>query len=102
MTDQEIRDWYRHQIEWYKKEVKWYSEQIEWCTKQLQRSRKEDRELREYVWSKGPLTKFDMEIYGDKYEGTETHKLLLERRRYYLRRKDYEKQLTKYEKLLAE
>ena len=102
MTREQMREFYESQVKFYKKSIEYSTNHIGFLTGQLERSRKEDRELVEWVWSRGVVDKFEMQIYGTgKYQSTETHKLLLERRREYLRRKKEEAKLQKYEKLLA-
>lgn len=81
-------------IEYVKGRIEWYTKQIAWETRDLERSRKEDKELQEYIWSKGPLTKMDMELWGNKkYESSETREIRNRRTRLYRRRKVYERRL---------
>lgn len=99
-------DWkkfYERQIEWYKGEVEWQTKQIEWMTRDLERSRKDDKELLEFVWNKGVLQSWEMRTYGDpkKYESARTHKLKLQRRRAYLKRKKDEQEVKHYMAKLA-
>jgi len=97
------KEFYEHQVGFYTKEVEFYDRQIESLTRQLDRRRKEDRETTEYVWNRGVLTEIEMEIWGDgKYESVETHKILLERRKYYLNRKRDRNKLENYKRHLAE
>lgn len=93
----------RSQVEWYKKQIAYNDQEITWLTKQLTASRAEDKKMTEYVWSKGVLTKIEMEIWGDpkKYESNDTHQYKLQRRREYLRRKHNMKMLAEYEAKIA-
>lgn len=107
MTNEEFRtmniEWCNSQIEWYGKQVDWETKDIEYLTDQLIKERQSDKELVEYVWEKGPLTKYEMEIYGvEKFESIKTHEIKLQRRRSYLRRKKYNQRLEQYKKELAE
>lgn len=107
MTHRELNrtmaNWYREQIEWNKKVIGWCNREIEYLTRELERSRKDDRELVEWVWSKGVVTEWEIRTYGNgsKYQSTETHKNLLARRREYLKRKKANKEIARYERLLA-
>lgn len=96
-----MKQFYESQVEWYKKEIEWNNREIEWLTKQLEMCREEDHKMSEYIWNRGVLTKTEMEIWGGKYEGRDTHKYKLQRRREYLRRKRNYKSLADYEKRLA-
>ncbi len=105
MRDLNLKEFYQKQVEWYKHEIEWETEQIAWETEQVKRSRKADRELVEYVWSKGPVEKIDMEIYGKNgkgYKGKDTKQHLAYRKKYYLRRKRYMKSLAEYQRKLEE
>lgn len=88
MTQQEIKKFYEDQAIWYKKQAEFETREIEWLTGQMNREKKSIDELREYIWSKGVLTSIEMQIWGNKkYESPEFHKLKLQRRRSYLKRK---------------
>lgn len=102
MTNKEIRNWYEHQIEWYNKVIGWCNRNIEYLTRQLERNRKDDREMVEWVWSKGVVTEWEIKTYGSKYQSAETHKNLLARRREYLERKKAYRKIAEYKRLLAE
>lgn len=87
----------KKQVEWYKGQIEWYDKQIAWETRDLEQSRQEDRKLVEYIWSKGPLTKVDMLIWGSKkYESGETRKIKNQRARSYRQRKWCREQLAGY------
>ena len=93
----------RSQVEWYKKQIAYNDREIAWLTEQLAESRADDKHMAEYVWSKGVLTRTEMEIWGNpkKFESTQTHQYKLQRRREYLRRKHNMKMLAEYEAKIA-
>jgi hypothetical protein len=102
MTDISMREFYEKEVAWYKHQVEFDEQEIAWDNEQLKRSRKEDRELLEYVWSKGPLTEWHKAIYGDpkKYQSPETKKILASRRRWYRMKKRDLRNLQDYQKRL--
>lgn len=97
-----MKSFYEIQIGFYERQVWRCTREIEFLTKELNRERSKDREIQEQVWSRGVLTKIEMQVFGGKFESTETHKVLLERKREYLRRKKYNKRIIEYSRKIAE
>lgn len=98
----DFKEFYEKQIEYYKHNVEWCTEQIAWETSMLEKYRKTDRELVEYVWSKGVVTKVEASIFHKGYQSEDTKQALKFRRKYYLWRKKSVKTLAEYEKKLKE
>lgn len=98
MGDFNWKEFYKEQVEWYKKQIEWDNKQIAWITKEIEDGRKRDREMVEWVWSKGVLTEWQMRAYGNpkKYESADTHERILARRRAYRSRKHNMAKLTEY------
>lgn len=95
------RDFIQKQVDFSTRQIAWCDREIEYLAQQLERTRKEDREMVEYVWSHGPLTRTEMEIWGKgKYEGTDTRKYKNQRRCEYRRRKNYQADLQRYQRML--
>lgn len=102
MTEQEIRDYYAKQVEWYKKQIAWNDREIEWLTRQMNMEREDWKDLKEFVWNKGPLTEIEMKIWGgSKCDTVELRKYKSQRRTEYLRRKKNYARLAEYKALLA-
>lgn len=97
------KEWYEKQVAWYKEQIEWENKHIAWLTRDIEDGRKRDREMVEWVWSKGVLTEWQMKTYGDpkKYESADTHERVLMRRRAYRSRKYNMKKLAEYEAKLA-
>ena len=101
MTHEEIKEFYTRQVEFYKKEIEFDNGQIEWETKDIERERKNIERLREYVWSKGVLTYYEMKIWGDKnYKSPDMRRAINTRKRWYTRRKKDIEALERYTRLL--
>lgn len=101
MTAEYFADYFRKMVTFYEGQVKFWSDQIEYYNKSLKRYRKEDREIVEYVWSKGPLTEQDMRIFGKDFKGKDTEMYLMMRRRAYGARKSDIESLENARKQLA-
>lgn len=102
MAEFDMREFYENQVAWYKHNVEFDEQEIAWENEQLKRSRKEDREMVKWVWSKGVLTEWQMKTYGNpkKYQGTETKKILANRRRWYRMKKRDLRNLQDYQRRL--
>lgn len=100
MTSETMRNFYNTMIRHYTHNIEFCSGQIEWYTGQIQRSRAKDKEMVEWVWSKGVLTSFEARIYTKDYQSTETKKLIKERAKHYRDRKQSERRLAEYTRLL--
>lgn len=96
------KEFYEGQIEFAKKMIGFAERSLEFNKRQLSRERKSDKELVEYVWSKGVVTKFEMETYTKDYKGTETKKLEKDSKRERKNIRKYKAQIEKYEAKLAE
>lgn len=94
MTIREEIEFAQGQIEWHTRQNKWCEEQIQWCSEQLIRTRREDKELREFALSR---TDADPAIW-EKYVGNETKKLLSERRKHQREIKNNEVWIAKFQK----
>lgn len=90
-------EYYKGQIEWDKRQLEWERKDLEWNNREIASERAKDRELVEYVWSKGVLTMIDFKIYGDpkKYVGTKTRQYMKWRLGNYKRIKYYERQIER-------
>lgn len=84
---------YKRAMDFDKKMIAFAEKDIERLNREINRCREEDKRIKEYVWSKGVLTKIEMEIYGKKnYKSVEMEKLERERQRAYRDRKRWERQ----------
>lgn len=72
-----------NQIKWYEQQNDFCTDQIAWCNRQLKRERENDRELARYALESEPDDPLTVKIFGGKYIGTETRKLINERAKYY-------------------
>lgn len=70
--------------------------EIKWLNKRIAEQRKEDRELVEYVWSKGVVTKHDMEVFTKDFKSSEMKELLKMRDREYAWRDKQRKAVKRY------
>ena len=102
MTREELKQYYENQISYYERQVEFVTKEIEFLTRELNRERLEDRKAQEWTWSQGVLTKNEMKVFGGKFESTETHKILLERKRAYLQRKKYNRRIVQYSRDIAD
>lgn len=94
MTRQDMREFAEKQVAWYTKMVEADKRHIEWLGREIVRSRKEDKEQKE--WAKTYNNGEFAHLYEGHYESKETKKLLNERRRYQRNLKKYEAMLVKY------
>lgn len=102
MTEFNIKQFYEDQVAWYTKQVEWNNEEIEWLTKQMNMEREEFKKMREYIWSKGVLTKWEMEIWGKNECNTpDFKKYKSQRRTEYRRRKHNLARIEHYKAQLA-
>lgn len=106
MTAKEMYDFSIGQVAWYEKQNAFVSGQIAYCNNQLKRTRKEDKELASYAMSHDP-SPFAVKVFGGKYVGDETKKLVNERARWYREQKHntsriayYTQQAETWEKLI--
>ena len=101
MTTFNMKEFYARQVEYYRHEIEFDTQNIEWETRNIQREKEGIRNLAEYVWSKGPLTKTDMKIWGDKnYKTPEQRESEKRRKKYYRERKKDTEELERYTRLL--
>ena len=78
MSKEEIKKFYKDNIEWYKRQIEWACNQIAWLNKQIKREK--------YDWG--------YSLDGKRY--------MKQRNKMYRDRKKYKANVEKYEKLLAE
>lgn len=97
MTARELYDFYVGQVAWYEKQIEFNHSEIEYCNRQLKRTRKEDKELKEYALANHP-DDITLRIYSGNYVGTETRKYINERARWYRDVKHNEKRAEYYRK----
>ena len=105
MKTLEILEFYKHEVEYNREQVEWYRKQIKYVNRQLERSRQGDKELIEFIWGRGVVTKLDWECFiskGKDYMSGETRKLMNERARYYRKCKYYTKELERRIKQVQE
>ena len=102
MTAREMYDFFNGQVAWYQKQIEFENGQIAFCNHELKRTRKEDKELKEYALSARPNDRITLEIYGGNYIGRETRKYINERARRYRAIKYDEKQIAYYRKQAEE
>ena len=103
MTEQDFKDLNKKFLEHYRDQLEYDTKEIEWWTRDLQRSRQEDRDLVEHIWSKGPVMELDKKLFcTGKYESQETRRIRLMRNKQYRRRKRDKAQLARYEMLVKE
>lgn len=93
---------YKEQIEFYKKQIEFDTEMIESANRTLQLTRKDDRDVVEYVWGKGVVTAAEMRLFAPGYIGIDTRRELNERERYYRSRRKNRKELEKCTRKLRE
>lgn len=98
MTARELYDFYRSQVEWYERQQDFERSQIEFCNRELKRTRKEDKELKEYALAQYPADSVTAQIYKGNYVGRETRKYINERSRRYRSIKHNEKRIAYYRK----
>ena len=109
MADMTMKEFYEHEVEWTKGQIEWYTKEIAYETECLESSRKDDRELVEHIWAKGPIQAVDVMCFGRNgkgkdgrgYKSRETREYLAKRKKWYRRRKHYVQELARYEALLA-
>ena len=80
-------DFYRKEVEWQERQVAWWNEQVDYYNHMLRKTRRDDRELVKFMWDQGPLTKIEMETFGDDYQGPNTKYYIKQRRDAYKGRK---------------
>ena len=99
------KEYYEKQVDYYTKDIEFDEKQIQWANRDIKYERKRDRELYEYVWSKGVLTEWEMRYYGmpiSQYISSTTKKLINDRQRYYRHKKKDMQKLEYYKKQLEE
>lgn len=102
MKNFDERKFYEGQIEFYKRMIGYAENSLEFNKRQLKRGRKHDRELVEYVWSRGVVTEWEMRLFHKNYKSEEVKKLEKEARYERKRIRKYRKDIEKYEAMLAE
>ena len=102
MTAREMYDFFNGQVACYQKQIEFENEQINFCNRQLKRTRKEDKELKEYALSARPDDSITVQVFGGNYIGTETRKYINERARRYRAIKHNEKRIAYYRKQAEE
>ena len=102
MTAREIIDFAKKQIEWNNGQIEWTRKQIDYCNRQLKRTRAEDADLKAFALERYPDDPMTERVYGGKYVGRETRKLMNERAGYYRDIKRYEKWIVTYRKQIAD
>ena len=95
MTRQEMKEFAQKQVEFTTKQIAFAKSQIEWVNKELARTRKEDREQKEFglTYENGKYA----HLYEGNYQSKETKKLLNERRRWQRDLKHNEASLVKWQ-----
>ena len=97
------RKFYEDQIEFAKKMIGFGERSLERIKVQMKRERTAGKDLVEYVYSKGPLTRIEFEIYGgENFKTVELEKLEKEARRERKSIRKYKAQVARYEAKLAE
>lgn len=98
----QMKEFDAKQLAWYKHEVEWYTGEKEYVTKQIAEARKDDKQLVEHIYSKGPLTAMDYRLFGNNFQSTETKKLIAQRRHIRRQIKKYEAKVVYYTKKVEE
>lgn len=98
MTYRQLYDFYVGQVAWYTKQNDFCTGQIAYCNRELKRQRAEDKELAEYALSCEPNDPVTVRVFGGKYVGTETRRLINERAKYYREIKHNNKRIAYYQK----
>ena len=97
------KEYYEKEIEFANKMIGFAERSLERIKTQMKRERIASKEIAEYVYSKGPLTKMEFEIYGCKnFKTVDLEKLEKEARRERKSIRKYKAQIVKYEAKLAE
>jgi len=96
------REFYEGQIEFANKMIGYAENSLEYTKRQLKRERISDKELVEYIWSKGVVNEFQKETYTKDYKGTDTKKYEKEARQLRKSIRKYKAQIERYEAKLAE
>lgn len=102
MTDKEYREMLEKVIETNERIITSSTKDIERYNKELAEQRKIDREMVEYIWSKGVVDEFEMEIYNKNYQSKETKEIIKRRAFEYRFRKSLERHNKKYKEYLAQ
>lgn len=98
MDNKMMYDFAVRQVEWYEKQTAFCRNQIERCNKWLKDERKQDKELAEYALKTDPDDELTQRVFGGKYVGTETRKLMNERAKYYREIKKNDARIQHYKK----
>lgn len=106
ITEQEIREFNKSQLEWYKKEIEWDNEEIERISRRIKDRKNEIKEFREFVWNTGVIQKWELELYGkinepiNIYKDKKLYKMTLERNKKYTDRKYHNAMVARYTELV--
>lgn len=100
MKSTDMKNYAEGQVAFWTKQITFDKGHIEWINKELARTRKEDRELKE--WAKTYDNGKYANLYEGRYQSEETKKLLNERRRWQRDLKNAEKELTRYQQIVAD
>jgi hypothetical protein len=98
----DFKEYYEGQVEFYQRQLEWVTTMLGYCARQTERELQKSKELVEYVWSKGPVTKRDMELFSKDFRTEEWKQADKERRCYYRQRRTYKERLANYTKLLEQ
>lgn len=97
-----LKELYEHSIEFEERNVKFYESQLQFTKIQLKRERESDKELVEYIWGKGVVTKMEKEIFHAGYKSEEVKKLEKEAKKERKAIRECKKQIAGYKAKLAE
>lgn len=100
MAEFNMREFYEKQVAYYRHNVEFDEHEIAWENEQLKKSRADDRRLVEHIWSKGPRTALDAELFGKDFKSVETKRILANRKRWYRMKKRDLRNLQDYLKRL--
>lgn len=100
MKSIDMKNYAEGQVTFWTKQITFDKGQIEWTNKQLARTRKEDREQKE--WAKTYNNGEYAHLYEGRYQSKETKKLLNDRRRWQRDLKNAEKELARYQQMVAD
>lgn len=93
-------DFCKKALEQTYKSLDFDNRQIEWHNKYIKECRQKDRELVEWVWSKGVVTENQMKWFNKDYKSVDTIYHLRQRNYYYRSRKKNKERIEYYKKQL--
>ena len=97
MTARQFYDFAVGQIAWYERQNEFCKRQISRCNDWLKRERANDKELAQFALNDRPEDPITVQVFGGKYVGSETRKLINERAKYYREIKYNNKMIAHYE-----